>query len=552
LITIYRWIAVFLVFVSASLSAQSFLDLTQDDEGFLPHEQAFQFDYSQNNDKLTLRWVIAPEYYLYRDKVVINDNAGAITEQLDAESHTDEYFGNTWIYRQYAEVTVQLNNVAAEAGKVSIGYQGCAEAGLCYPPMTQTIHLDAFTPAPAANGEAETADLTLWSILIFIAVGAGLALTPCVLPMYPIISGVVLGGDVKQTLSRSLVLAFSYTQGMALTYTGMGILVALLGAQFQAYLQHPAVIVFIAILFVALALAMFGVFNLQAPQGLMNRLHSVQIKGGKVVNTFLIGALSGLIASPCTTAPLSGVLLYIAQSGDVLQGAVSLYALAIGMGVPLILFVLGGHKLIPKAGAWMNSVKIIFGIALLGVALMFIERLVSVSIANYLWIGFAAVSTVVIASEFRRHLKGIIKHVVTILTYFVGIVVVASFMSANKEGLAFSEIKTPAELAQVLESHPDKLVIFDLYADWCVACKEFERYTFTDDAVKAFVSKHDIQTVKIDMTTMDAEKEQLMKTHRVLGLPTILLFKNNEVVGRITGYEGPDDFIQSLEAHLDQ
>lgn len=550
-----RLFTVLFLLMSATVHAQSFLDLTQDDESFLPHEQAFQFDYEQNNDVLTVRWVVAPEYYLYRDKITVKSDAGAVIKTLNAESHTDEFFGETWIYRQYAEVDIKLNQVAADASEVTIGYQGCADAGLCYPPMTQTIPLEPFNPpeAPANSEATETSELTVWSVLLFVAVGAGLALTPCVLPMYPIISGVVLGGgEVKQPLSRALVLALSYTQGMAVTYTGMGVLVALLGAQFQAYLQHPVVIGFIAVLFIVLALAMFGVFNLQMPQSMMNRLHSVQLKGGRVVSVFLIGALSGLLASPCTTAPLSGVLLYIAQSGDVIQGAVSLYALAVGMAVPLILFVIGGHKLIPKAGAWMNSVKIVFGIALLGVALMFVERLISVTFANYLWIGFAAIATVVIASELRKHLNGIVKHFLTILIYLVGITIVASFMATNKEGLVFNEVESKAELVSILEQHPEELVVFDLYADWCVACKEFERYTFTDDAVKELVAAHDIQTVKIDMTVMNDEKEQLMQNYRVLGLPTILLFKNGKVVGRITGYEGPTDFIKSLEAHLAQ
>ena len=343
-------------------AAQASLFAPKGGSQFVPVDQAFAFDFKQQGSQVTLNWQIRPGYYLYRQQIKLvpqQATLGAFTLPAGL-SHKDEFFGEVAIFKQQLNLQVPLQQAAANAS-LSVTYQGCAEAGFCYPPETRIIPLDAVSagtaaPLPAVNTAPTEQPATpaslpfspLWALLI----GIGIAFTPCVLPMYPLISGIILGRDRPQSSGRILALAVVYVQGMALTYTLLGLVVAAAGLQFQAALQHPYVLIGLSVLFIALALSMFGLYSLQLPSALQTRLASWSNtqRGGSLTGVFLMGALAGLICSPCTTAPLSAILLYIAQSGNLWAGGGTLYLYALGMGIPLVIVTLFGNRLLPRSG----------------------------------------------------------------------------------------------------------------------------------------------------------------------------------------------------------
>jgi len=367
---------------------------------FVPVDQAFPFNYYQQDGKVLIDWQVKEGYYLYQHSLDFTGQNLTIgpVEMENGQPYQDEFFGEVSIYTQPLFVQVPLQSYQ-DGSQLVVKYQGCAKAGFCYPPEIRVIDIEPFTSsadvANTANASANTevsAQLTStpiteersaapvskeaglaeqlgdswWTPLLFLALGVGLAFTPCVLPMYPILTGIVLGGG-KLSQGRALMLSFIYVQGMALTYTLLGLVVASAGMQFQAAMQHPYVLIGLSVLFVALALSMFGVYNLQLPSSVQTWLNNQSNKqqGGNTLGVFAMGAISGLVCSPCTTAPLSGALLYVAQSGDLFTGGIALYALAMGMGIPLMLVAVFGNKLLPKAGSWKYKVKILFGFMLL-------------------------------------------------------------------------------------------------------------------------------------------------------------------------------------------
>lgn len=409
------------------------------------------------------------------------------------------------------------------------------------------------------------------TLLLFLALGIGLAFTPCVFPMYPILSGIVLGqGKQRHSSSRTFWLSFVYVQGMAITYSVLGLVVASAGVQFQAALQSPLILGIFITLFVLLALAMFGAFNLELPSAWQNRLNAVsqRQKQGNMAGVFVMGALSGLIASPCTTAPLTGILLFIAQSGDVVLGFVSLYVLSLGMGIPLILFGLTGGKLLPKAGNWMNIVKVTFGFMMLAVAIIFIERLWNNPLSDGLWalLGLAAFSyfSVMNQSSPPSFVKGVRTAVIftglfasALLGYHTwqnvgdkhAAAPISNVGAAAPAGDAghppFMVVKSVQDLKQKVAaaSAQGKSVMVDLYADWCVACKEFEKYTFVDKQVQSALAN--TVWMQIDLTDNTPANLAFQKEFNILGLPTILFFdtQGNELPkARVTGFMRPGPF----------
>ena len=545
---------------------------------FLPVDQAFQLDFRQQEQQLTIQFDIADGYYLYQHRFGFSDNV-ALTEQVTlpaGESHYDEFFGESIIYRDSVSITLQLANSAAQ--ELTLSYQGCADAGLCYPPTSVSIPINAVTSASGAavassapqaaidfeqvtqNSQQTTSGLfaqlneqpLVWVLGIFLIAGIGLAFTPCVLPMYPILSAIIMGSNGEQMPTRrAFSLSFVYVQGMALTYSALGIVVALAGLRFQAMLQHPIILIVLAVLFVLLALSMLGLYTLQLPSKWQNYLNDIQQqqRGGAHRSVFAMGALSGLIASPCTTAPLSGALLFIAQTGDIAVGASVLYALSLGMGIPLILFGVTGGKLLPKAGAWMNVVKRVFGVVLLAVAVLFIERLLPLAVADWLWVVFLSLSGLYLISSTLRDIEGgaavLLSGVWLALAAWL---LVLWWPQGAHEKLPFSQVTSVAEIEQQLAAaEPQQLVMLDLYADWCVACKEFERYTFSDPAVQQALS--DALVLQADVTANNATNRALLEEYQVLGLPTILFFQDGELLAqaRIAGFLAADDFVEHLE-----
>ncbi|MGP3143898.1 protein-disulfide reductase DsbD [Serratia bockelmannii] len=535
-------------------AAQASLFAPKGGSQFVPVDQAFAFDFKQQGNQVTLNWQIRPGYYLYRQQIKLvpqQATLGAFTLP-EGLSHKDEFFGEVAIFKQQLNLQVPLQQAAANAS-LSVTYQGCAEAGFCYPPETRTIPLDAVSaaaplsasaPAEAPATAASLPFSPLWALLI----GIGIAFTPCVLPMYPLISGIILGRDRPQSSGRILALAVVYVQGMALTYTLLGLVVAAAGLQFQAALQHPYVLIGLSALFIALALSMFGLYSLQLPSALQTRLAnwSNTQRGGSLTGVFLMGALAGLICSPCTTAPLSAILLYIAQSGNLWAGGGTLYLYALGMGIPLVIVTLFGNRLLPRSGLWMQYVKEAFGFVILALPVFLLERVIGDLWGMRLWslLGLAFFSWAFALS--LRSARGWARALQLLL---LAAAVIAArplqdwafgtdqAQQAAQPHLAFTRINNVEQLDLALQQARGKPVMLDLYADWCVACKEFEKYTFSDAAVQASLANAVL--LQADVTANSAEQAALLKHLKVLGLPTILFFDpagQELTVQRVTGF----------------
>ena len=556
-----RIITLILLLCSASASAGLF-----DAPGrsnFVPADRAFAFEFQQNQHDLNLSWHIKDGYYLYRKQITLTTKDAAIVEPSlpPGEWHEDEFYGKSEIYRQRLMLPITLTQ-AGKAATLTVTYQGCADAGFCYPPETKVVPLSAVLadsdmaqaakpsapatlPASGSQTGAEPASLpfsALWALLI----GIGIAFTPCVLPMYPLISGIVLGGKQRLSTARALLLAFIYVQGMAVTYTALGLVVAAAGLQFQAALQHPYVLIGLSVVFIALALSMFGLFTLQLPSSLQTRLTLMSNKrqGGSPGGVFAMGAIAGLICSPCTTAPLSAILLYIAQSGNLWLGGGTLYLYALGMGLPLILVTVFGNRLLPKSGPWMAHVKTAFGFVILALPVFLLERVIGEAWGLRLWslLGVAFFSWAFITS------LGASKPWLRLVQI---VMLGAALVSARplqdwafgapavqqQAHLEFTRVSTVDELNQALAQAKGKPVMLDLYADWCVACKEFEKYTFSAPEVRQALKETVL--LQVDVTKNSAQDAALLKHLQVLGLPTILFFNaqgEEQPAQRVTGF----------------
>ncbi|KOC90660.1 protein-disulfide reductase DsbD [Winslowiella iniecta] len=550
-----------------SIQANASLFGQQNTSQFVPVDQAFAFDFNQKDHQLTLSWQVKPGYYLYRQQITIEPHAARLAQFSlpQGQPHEDEFYGKTEIYPDDLHLPLTLLQADGDA-TVRVTYQGCASAGFCYPPETRDIPLSkvaaraaadtantAISQQPAPTTETNLPFSPLWALLI----GIGVAFTPCVLPMYPLISGIILGGSKRLSFGRLLALALVYVQGMALTYTLMGVVVAAAGLRFQAALQHPYVLIGLSALFVLLALSMFGLFSLQLPSALQTRLTlwSNRQQGGSLFGVFLMGALAGLICSPCTTAPLSAILLYIAQSGNMLAGAGTLYLYALGMGLPLIAITLFGNKLLPKSGPWMQTVKQGFGFVILALPVFLLERVIGELWGLRLWslLGVAFFSWAFITSLGSG--KGWLRvlQVILLLAALVSVRPLQDWAFAppatatTAAHLDFARIASSDDLTQALKNNRHKISMLDLYADWCVACKEFEKYTFSDALVQTSLA--DVQLIQADVTANSATDSALLQRLQVLGLPTILFFdaSGNEIPGsRITGFMNAAAF----KAHL--
>jgi len=556
---------------------------TDEDVEFLQVNDAFNFNSLENDNNLNIIINIAPNYYLYKNKVKVFDEQKKLIQVNLPEGglHTDEYFGEQQVYRDHLEFYFPITY----QNSITIVYQGCADKGLCYSPQTKTVKISpakikneerlkqaSFIEQSATNSDSSLSDILaseniLWVLMMFFLLGLGLSFTPCVFPMYPILTGIIVGQGEALSLKRAFFLSFAYVQGMALTYTALGIIVAFAGMQFQAAFQHPVVLVSLSVLFIALALSMFGIFNLSLPSKWQEKLNSISNtqKGGSYVGVAAMGVISGLVASPCTTAPLTAALIYIAQTGDVKLGASALYFLSIGMGVPLIIIGSTGGKLLPKAGAWMNIIKNIFGFLLLAVPVLLLQRIVPEIVSETLWVLLGLVfSTYLYVNNVNSQSKSGfwfgLRSLIVFLFMFVSveqaieIVVAKTHKQIGIDKHHFTKITSLDELQQKLKeaNKLNQTVIVDLYADWCIACKEFEKYTFYEPEVQTAFS-HSL-LLQIDLTYSSSIKSvEFMEYYNVLGLPTILIFdqKGKEIKeARITGFLGAEPFTEHLNRYL--
>ncbi|ELV8718627.1 protein-disulfide reductase DsbD [Vibrio vulnificus] len=557
---------------------------------FVPVDQAFPFNYFQQDHRITLDWQVKEGYYLYQQRLSFSaENVVLGDIQMEnGQPYRDEFFGDVNIYTNPLFVNIPMQDWQPGA-KLIVQYQGCAKAGFCYPPETRVIDITSFTngdmaPATMPTQTASPLDTSTantstpqpltqqdqlasgladnwWTPLLFLALGVGLAFTPCVLPMYPILTSIVLGSG-KLSQRRTLGLSLVYVQGMALTYTLLGLVVASAGLQFQAAMQHPYVLIGLSILFVTLALSMFGVYTLQLPSSVQTWLNNLSNKqqGGSSAGVFAMGAISGLVCSPCTTAPLSGALLYVAQSGDLLTGGVALYALAMGMGIPLILVAVFGNKLLPKAGGWMDRVKTLFGFVLLAAPIFLLERILPEMWSTALW------STLGIAAfGWLYHVKNSLEFggwkqsavgIIAVLGLFASAQPALNYwfadstQQAQTSEVSFIKIRNVEELQQqlALAKQAKKPVMLDFYADWCVACKEFEKYTFHDPAVAAQLKQFVL--LQADVTRNQAQDIELLQAQQVLGLPTIDFWdaQGNPVSNaRLTGFMQAAPFLEHIQ-----
>lgn len=595
-----------------SIFDTSSTSLFSNDEEFLKVDQAFSFNFDQQNNLLHISFDISEGYYLYRHQFRFTaNNASYSTIDLPVGiDHEDEFFGIQQIYKKQLNFTLNIEQTNEDVS-ITIRYQGCAEKGLCYPPTKKVIALDSVFAHKTSNDNAavfsaltkvsdntslteektkntgvssnqvtpsseqhQLADMLkqdslIVTLIAFFVGGLLLSFTPCVFPMYPILTGIIVGQGKALTTKKAFTLSFFYVQGMAVTYTLLGIVVALAGAQFQAVFQHPFVLIALSILFIFLALSMFGLFNLALPASWQNKLNNIsnKQKGGSITGVVMMGVISGLVASPCTTAPLTGALLYISQTGDVILGASALYALSLGMGLPLLILGSSGGKLLPKAGAWMNIIKNIFGLLLLAVPIFLLERFIPEVASQALWtilvLSAASYFYVTNVNAINRGFWFGARSLVIFLMLFVGANMAYQLVVPNQNAPTvesnatqqvqhFMQVGTLEELQTAITqaNAQGKTVMLDLYADWCIACKEFEKYTFYDANVQKSLANSVL--LQIDLTdTGTNDNVELMEYFNVFGLPSILFFSlQGEELSqqRITGFMAAEEFSAHVNA----
>ena len=590
---------------------------------FLPVDQAYQLSVSvRDSHTLLASFTVTPGYYLYRDKVsfiVADDSAkpsGIKISNVDlprGEMKYDPNFGNMEVFHQsfQALISLERDSKTAQTIKLDASYQGCSNKGLCYPPTLKHFSLALPATGSAASNESQTkakvATATplpqpsptttgsvnngsenlqnensqiarlfkqgsFWLIVsFFFGAGLLLAFTPCMFPMVPILSGIIVGRGHHITHAHGFILSLAYVLGMALTYAAVGVAAGLSGALLSNALQTPWVLGSFAGVFVLLSLSMFGFYELQLPTALQRKLTNTSnhLHGGHLSGVFVMGMLSAIIVGPCVAAPLAGALLYIGQTHDAFLGGVALFALAMGMGLPLLVIGASAGTLLPKAGAWMESVKRFFGVLLLAVAIWLISSLIPVSVQMLLWAVLLILSAVYLhaldalphtASGWHKLWKGIgLLALLLGIAYLIGVLSGArdilrplggfgSGQTIEPVSLQFVRVKNSADLDTRIAQARGKTVMLDFYADWCVSCKEMERYSFSDTQVQAQLKN--VVLLQADVTANNDEDKALLQRFGLFGPPAILFF---DVEGReqsdyrVTGYQGPAQFLQSLK-----
>ncbi|HYT86331.1 MAG TPA: protein-disulfide reductase DsbD [Burkholderiales bacterium] len=571
----------------------------------LEPEKAFRFSArALDAGTAEVRYAIADGYYLYRERFRFAAEPATVTlgqpQFPKGEIHEDRFFGKQETYRKEVRIRLPVESSGADRVKLLVTSQGCADIGVCYVPQVQSAELRLASAErtrssifgkdePLASSPGRIADSVasdemrfagvlesgrLWAVMaVFFGAGLLLTFTPCVLPMIPILSGIIVGEGREVTRRRAFLLSLAYVFGMAVTYTAIGVGAALSGSLLSAALQNAWVLGAFAAIFVLLALSMFGFYELQLPASWNARLAdaSNRLSGGRWGAVGLTGVLSAAIVSPCVVAPLAGALLYIAQTRDTLLGGAALFSMAIGMGAPLVLVGVSGGMLLPKAGEWMRAVKQFFGVLLLAVAVWIIAPVIPVAVQMLLWAALLVGSGVFLraleplpqaASGWTRLWKA-----VGILALLAGLAQGIGVLSGARDPLrplvgvfadspeaqqspAFETVRTLADLDARLKI-AGKPVLLDFYADWCVSCKEMERFTFSDPQVQARLSG--MTLLRVDVTANSANDKALLKRYRLFGPPGIVFFdaSGREIEGvRVIGYQSPEKFMKSLDLVL--
>ncbi|WP_420799649.1 protein-disulfide reductase DsbD [Noviherbaspirillum saxi] len=562
-------------------------------EDFLEPEKAFKFTARMLDSKTAeVTFKIADGYYMYRERFAFHADGATLGEPVLPQGKIkfdDTFQKDVETYRQALAITLPIE--AAGSFTLKVTSQGCADQGLCYAPMESTMRLsptgggllEAMTgsretegfssganamPARAAtipDSEMGRIEASLQSgqfgliLPLFLLLGIGLSFTPCVLPMVPILSSIIVGDGTPTSRRRGLALSGAYSLGMALVYTALGVAAGLAGEGLSATLQNPWVLGGFALLMMLLSLSMFGVYQLQVPAAIQARLASASGRqsGGRMFGVFVMGAISALIVGPCVAAPLAGALLYISQTGNVVVGGAALFAMAVGMSVPLLLVGLSAGTLLPRAGAWMQSVKFFFGVLMLALALWIVAPVIPAWVPMLGWailgIGYGAYLL-----RAKRH--GWVAKVFASLFALFGLMQLVGVATGGRDALAplahltgtphqtqFVRVRSAAELDAAIARAAGKTVMLDFYADWCVSCKEMEKLTFTDPRVQAQFK--DMILLQADVTANNADDKALLKRFRLFGPPGIIFFdKSGKEIpgGRVIGYQNADKFVNSL------
>jgi thiol:disulfide interchange protein DsbD len=601
----------------------------QNQQALLPPDEAFKMSIEVRDAKtLIANFEPAKDYYLYRDKIAFEPkDSDTFIEKImlpPGKMKDDQTFGETEVYYKPFQAVISLKRAMPENEEplsLAATYQGCNEPiGVCYAPINKDVDIilpaikaavdmvagaisgkaTAATPVaaeelfqirpsvPAIETESYKIDRmfetgNFWLILTgFFGIGLLLAFTPCVFPMFPILSGIIATRGKHLTRGRGFILALAYVLGMAITYAIAGVAAGLSGAMLSAALQNAWVLGTFALVFVLLAFSMFGFYELQLPGSLQSKLseEAGHLKGGYLTSVFGMGALSALIVGPCVAAPLAGALIYISQTGDVVLGGSALFVMALGMGVPLLLLGTSAGALLPKSGPWMESIKQFFGVLLLGVAIWLISPVITEVVHMLLWAALLIISAIYLhaidplpekASGLKRFLKGIgVIALLTGIALLIGVlsgsrdilqplsklniadVEAGSPANVNQDGhLQFQRVKSVAELDEFIRQSKDQYVMVDFYADWCISCKEMERFTFTDAKVQDRLK--DVVLLQIDVTDGTPDDAALLKRFNLFGPPGILFIdrQGDEIPDiRIIGFQNKDDFLTILNAVL--
>lgn len=576
----------------------------------LEPEKAFRFSAQWvDANNIEVRYQIADGYYLYRERFSFEVQPEGFSlgkpHMPAGEVHRDQFFGRVETYRGDLKISLPLQQAGSgHSLTLKAVSQGCADVGVCYTPLEQKAALilaatnrslssptsavatlqslqaaatnplqkTATSRAPLNDESLQAVNLlrggSFWLIVAsFFGFGLLLSLTPCVFPMIPILSGIIVGQKQRMTKTRGLILSASYVLGVAITYAIAGVVAGLTGTLISTALQNPWVLATFAALFVLLAFSMFGFYELQFPVSLQSKLSDAtnHIKGGNLAGAFVMGGLSAVILGPCVAAPLAGALLYISQTRDVVLGGSSLFVMALGMGAPLIAVGLSAGALLPKAGSWMDAVKKFFGVLLLGVAIWLISSLIPAQVYLLLWAALLIVCAIyliiplTVASAYMRVWKG-----VGIIALVAGVALLVGAFSGEQgifrqlvqltgtanpvQELKFQRVKNNAELDEAISQARGRYVMLDFYADWCVSCKEMELFTFSDAAVQVRLKK--LQLLQADVTVNNADDAALLKRFALFGPPGILFFdkQGNEIKTRVIGYQNPDTFLVTLNS----
>lgn len=550
-------------------------------DDFLAPEVAFKVKAQMvSENQLAIRFDIAEGYYLYRDQFKFAAQGAELGafQIPPGKVKFDETFQKD-VESYYRELTVLIPVTAKGDFQALIRLQGCADAGLCYPPMELTlpVSLKAVVDMPTQKALSVSADMqaseqsTIAEALksgrlgliipLFILLGLGLSLTPCVLPMVPILSYIIVGEGAGIKRSRAFFLSLSYVLGMALVYTALGVAAGLLGEGLSASLQNPWVLSAFAALMVVLSFSMFGIYQLQMPVAIQTKLtyFSEGQRNGKMAGVFLMGAVSALIVGPCVAAPLAGALVYISQTKDVVVGGTALFSMAMGMGVPLLLVGISAGSVLPRAGVWMEQIKRFFGVLMLAMAIWMVSPVIP---ALFQMIAWAILLLLYGAYQLFVYRGRVFSKLVAILFVLAGSVQLIGALTGGRDALSpvahltgevvhvkFQRVRTTAELDAVLAQSKEKIVMLDFYADWCVSCKEMEKLTFVEPRVKAMLDQ--MLLLQVDVTANNADDKAMLKRFGLFGPPGIIFFdrEGREIPGkRVIGYQNADKFLGSIRS----